>query len=317
MAKHLIVRLRNWIGDVVLGVPSLVALEQAGYSLVLIGKSWAPKFFAGYSWPVLVKPQSLSKSVSQLRQLRLQLRASDQTFEQRINAIVYPTSFSSALEMRVAGLKAIGYSQELRGFLLNKRVPIIYGGHALVSYWELTQQFLNATSPPPHQIDLRISQADQDAADSLLQRHGIRSGFICIVPYAGGTFEKLDKRWPQFPAFLKLLSDAGLQVVTCPGPGEEAIAHREFSSAKILPNVSLGQYLGVLKRARLVVSNDTGPGHMAAAVGAPLISVLGPTKPEQWAPWGSKVNVVSKHPNWPDEYLVMQQAKKKLDESAN
>ena len=63
--------------------------------------------------------------------------------------------------------------------------------------------------------------------------------------------------------------------------------------------MKLGVYGGLLRRAALVVSNDTGPAHLAAAVDAPVLSVLGPTKPEQWAPWGPQVQVLRHWPRWP------------------
>jgi heptosyltransferase-2 len=77
-----------------------------------------------------------------------------------------------------------------------------------------------------------------------------------------------------------------------------------------LEGVKLGTYGAILQRAALLVSNDTGPGHLAAAVGAPVISVLGPTKPEQWAPWGPTVSIVQLRQSpetiaWPTPEQVM------------
>jgi heptosyltransferase-2 len=67
----------------------------------------------------------------------------------------------------------------------------------------------------------------------------------------------------------------------------------------------------------MLVSNDTGPGHLAAAVGATVVSVLGPTKPEQWAPWGSCVHIIRRWPDWatPDE--VMAKVESLLSERAS
>ena len=80
-----------------------------------------------------------------------------------------------------------------------------------------------------------------------------------------------------------------------------------------LEGVKLGPYGALLQRAALLVSNDTGPGHLAAAVGGRVISVLGPTKPEQWAPWGPTVTIVRRPQPvdaivWPDVDEVMAHA---------
>ena len=54
-----------------------------------------------------------------------------------------------------------------------------------------------------------------------------------------------------------------------------------------------------------MVSNDTGPGHVAAAVGTPLISVLGPSDPALWRAWGPSVQVLRGDGTWPDTRSVV------------
>jgi len=311
-ARPLIVRLRNWVGDVILGVPALQLLEAHGYELHLVGKGWAKPLLAGHGWPTHARPGSLRERVKQLRALRDDAAARDPGFRRRENALVLPTSFSGALEMRLAGLKAVGYRQEARGFLLARSEPITYGGHALVSYWELACRFLRTTQPPPQRVSLKTAPADQQRADELIERAGLRAGFVVICPFAGGTFEKLDKTWPHFPEFTRALLAAGRQVVACPGPGEDDIIRTHHAGVTLLPGVDLAAYGGLLRRAGVVVSNDTGPGHLAAAVDAPLISVLGPTKPEQWAPWGPTVDVVRRWPEWPSVDEVLQRVQARL-----
>jgi heptosyltransferase-2 len=290
--RPLIVRLRNWVGDVILGVPALKLLASHGYQLQLIGKGWAPALLAGEGWITQPRANGLRAQVKQLRSLRIAARMSDPMFDRRPNAIVLPTSFSSALEMRLAGLRAVGYAQEARGFLLARSEPITYGGHALVSYWELACRFLGIVQPPPPEIGLHLAATDVAKADALLREHGLGPGFVVICPFAGGTFEKLDKTWPQFPEFARTLLATGRRLVACPGPGEEALLRDRYPGVIALEGVKLGTYGAILRRSALLVSNDTGPGHLAAAVGATVISVLGPTKPEQWAPWGTSVSVV-------------------------
>jgi heptosyltransferase-2 len=71
----------------------------------------------------------------------------------------------------------------------------------------------------------------------------------------------------------------------------------------------MGTYAALMRVAALVVSNDTGPGHLAAAVEAPLLSVLGPTDPGLWRPWGPTVQIDRHWPRWPtvDEVLARTQ----------
>lgn len=311
--RALIVRLRNWVGDVVLGVPALKLLQSQGCALQLVGKAWAAPLLAGEGWPVHVQPAGLRQRVAQLRELRHRARALDPGLDGRDNALVLPTSFSSALEMRLAGLRAVGYAQEARGALLRRSLPHgRLGQHALTSYWDLANAFLGRAEPPPATIDLRTAVADQVAADALLAANGVRPGFIVICPFAGGLFEKQEKTWPAFAEFSQALLALGRDVIACPGPGEDAIVQQQHAGVKRLSGVRLGVYGGVLRRTALMVSNDTGPAHLAAAVGAPVLSVLGPTLPEQWAPWGPTVEVVRRWPQWPSVDEVLQRARARL-----
>jgi heptosyltransferase-2 len=295
----LIVRLRNWVGDVVLGIPALRLLQEQGFSLQLVGRRWAPSLLEGENWPVHVQPKSLRERVAQLRRLRSDARASDPGFDRRLNALVLPFSFSSALEMRLAGLRAVGYAHEGRSLLLSRSVAMARAGHELERYLALARQLqapqTSSASPaaPPDRIAMRVTAAAAAAADARLRSAGIGSDFIVLCPFAGGTFEGHDKRWPHFGELISRLHDEpGWPLLVCPGPDELAAAQLELKGVTVLPDVGLAEYAALLQRSRLMISNDTGPGHLAAALAVPVISVLGPTDPAQWRPWGLEVEVV-------------------------
>lgn len=291
--RPLIVRLRNWVGDVTLGVPTLQRLEAAGYSLRLVGKAWARDLLAGQGWPVQVLGRTLGERVRQLRVLHAQARTEDPGFGRRLNALCLPYSFSSALDFRLAGLRALGHAYEGRSWLLGRSVARPQNVHELAVYWHLGSRLLGVDAPLPERIDLKVSTSQQAQAAALCAQHGIAPGCIVVCPFAGGTWAGQDKTWPAFPDFVaQRLARYGRSVVVLPGPGEEDLARQRFGSATILPGVGLGTYAALLQSAALMISNDTGPGHMAAAVGTPLISVMGPSNPVLWRPWGPNVQVL-------------------------
>lgn len=295
------------VGDVVLGLPALQLLQQHGYQLNLYGKRWAADLLAGHGWACTARGASWSERVAQLRQMRDRCGVLDASFGGRINTLLMPNSFSSALEARWAGLKPAGYARDGRSLLLKQAWPRTQPEHALEGFWGLACRLTGQDLPPPDRIELNVTAPAQERADQLLAARGVQPGFICIVPYAAGDVEGQDKRWPDFPALTRALPRFGRQIITCPGPGEEKIARELHPDAISLPNLGLGEYLGVLKRASLVISNDTGPAHMAAAVGTRVLSVLGPTKPEQWRPWGPQNCIVqSTQTLWPSVDDVLQ-----------
>ncbi len=296
--RQLIVRIRNWVGDVVLGVPALRLIESHGYRLHIVARGrWAPALLAGESWPVHVQPAKFADKLRQYRSLRHQCQSIDPGFDRRENALVMPESFSSAAEMRLAGLRAVGYAKEGRSPLLARAEPITLGGHALISYWELACRFLQVPLPPPADVGLRVALPKAEQAQALLAAQGISGPYILICPFAAGlaTSLKLNKKWPAFGEFTQRAGAAlGLPLVLYPGPGEHELARALYPAARMIDGSDLAVYAALLQGAALVVANDTGPGHMAAALRTPLISVLGPTIAAQWAPWGSRVTVLQR-----------------------
>jgi ADP-heptose:LPS heptosyltransferase len=295
--KPLVVRIRNWVGDVILGLPGLQLIESQGYELHLVARGkWAPSLLAGHGWPVHVQPASLRDKVAQLRHLRQDLARRDPGFTERENAFLLPVSFSAALELRLAGLKPVGVAKEGRSLLLARAEPWAETGHELERYWDIACRFAHQSKPAPRDIDFKVARGKPEEAERLLAAQGVTGGFVMICPFAGGkaaTADKADKKWPGFQDFTaRGQAELGLPLVVYPGPGEHEAARQLYPAARLLGGADLATYAALLQRASLVVANDTGPGHMAAALGRPLISLIGPTDPARWAPWGPNVHVL-------------------------
>jgi heptosyltransferase-2 len=240
---------------------------------------------------------------AQLRSLKQSCQQTDPSFNHRLNALALPFSFSSALEMRLAGLRSGGYIHEGRGVLLSRGLARPSGLHELQSYWQLGTLFLppgNELAPPPSRIEFVVAQQDEVAAQDLLKAHRVAPDYVVLCPFAGGTFLKKPKTWPHFELLAHHLTQQKKQVVLCPGPGESEEARQQYPGCIVLDGVHLGIYAALLKHAALMVANDTGPGHLAAAVGVRTLSVLGPTVAEQWGAWGPNVTTIQGSDNsWP------------------
>jgi heptosyltransferase-1 len=115
------------------------------------------------------------------------------------------------------------------------------------------------------------------------------AGYVLINPGAAWP----NKQWPpeRFGSVAaQILEDIGFRSLVLWGPGEQEIAHRvaETSSgaAEVAPPTTISDLLGIAKGARLMISGDTGPLHIAGAVGTPIVALFGPTRPDRNGPWG-------------------------------
>jgi lipopolysaccharide heptosyltransferase I len=127
------------------------------------------------------------------------------------------------------------------------------------------------------------------AAAGVASRAGI-AGYALVNPAAAWP----NKRWPpdRFGAVAAAIRDRhGLRSVVLWGPGEEGVASAVVAAsrgaAQQAPPTSITDIVGVARGARLIVSGDTGPLHIAAAVGTPIVALFGPTRAERNGPWSS------------------------------
>jgi len=115
------------------------------------------------------------------------------------------------------------------------------------------------------------------------------SGYVLINPGAAWP----NKQWPpeRFGAVAaEIFEGFGLKSLVLWGPGEQEIAHRvaetSLGAAEVSPPTTISELFGISRGARLMISGDTGPLHIAGAVNTPIVALFGPTRPERNGPWG-------------------------------
>ncbi|TPI40607.1 glycosyltransferase family 9 protein [Mesorhizobium sp. B3-1-6] len=158
-------------------------------------------------------------------------------------------------------------------------------------------------------VDLRVRAPairplpfETTRALALLARHQIRPNAFVAV-HAGASF--VGRRWqPErfAEAIGRIVRETGLRVVLVGGPDESEATDRIMAAAKtpvvnLAGTLRLETLLALLKEARLFLGNESGPMHMAAAAGTPVVGLFGLTSPVRWAPIG--VPSISLRPSMP------------------
>ena len=193
----------------------------------------------------------------------------------------------SAVMARLAGgRRTIGFSREaLREpaaahFYSETVAPT--GGHVALQ----NLQLLRALGIDDPQIETPTRAVESEVAEDVQRSIGLRFGVL--NPGAGWP----NKQWPpeKFGAVAAAVQKShGLPWVVVWGPGEEPLARRveEASSktAMLAPPTSLADLMALVQRAAVVVAGDTGPVHLAAAAGTPVVGLYGPTNPARNGPW--------------------------------
>jgi heptosyltransferase-2 len=296
--SSLIVRLPNHLGDACMTLPALRRLSAHGTRLLLVGKGWAASLFAAYDWPATALPSGLRTRVRALRELRARTAADTQ-------GLLFTNSFSSALEFRLAGIATTGYARDARGWLLARAVPPSTTMHMVEYYDALARTLTGDNAAVPSELALDVGAGARAKAQALLGAAGVTGDYVVLCPVAVGLHRGKVKAWSGFTRLCTELRTRGVRVVACPGPGERAAVTQALPGATILPEADVGTFAALLAGSRLVVANDSGSGHVAAAVGVPLVSVFGVTDPTQTRPWGSRVRLVGGSAGWPNYREVL------------
>jgi heptosyltransferase-1 len=283
--RFLVVRLSS-LGDIVHTFPAVAALRETFPNSEI---AW----LTHPRWKLLVDSSGLASEVwaTETRSLTSLQAILGRIRKKKFSAAIdYQGLWKSAALPFLGGVpRRIGFSSEtIREF----GVPVLYTERVRCTQTHIADQngelSLRAgarqgsarvalTSPPPEESALR----------EYLQAHGIER-YVALSP--GGGWRS--KCWPpdRFGALCKKIRDSfGLRCVVNYGPGEEVLAAavRDAScdADPLLYNGELGQLMALLRNAICIVGGDTGPLHLAVALGTPAVALFGPTDPARNGPY--------------------------------
>jgi heptosyltransferase-2 len=309
----LLVRLPNHLGDTLMTLTALARLAAAGHALTLVGKGWARALFAAYDWTVLPVADGWRASIGQWRQLKATHDG---------DVLLFTNSFGTALAARLAGLRVTAYATDGRGPFLSRAVIVPRRWYApgstvhTVEYYDaLAAAYLRERVRTPPALALRLTDAARARAHDLLHAAGVTGDYVVLCPGATGRHRGRDKTWSQFPQLCEWLREQGHAVVAQPGPGERDRFVQALPGATLLPEADVATFAALLAASRLVVANDSGPSHVAAAVGAPLVALFGVTEVEKTRPWSDNAVVVGSNAGWPTFDAVIDAVQARLANS--
>ena len=307
LIKRVVVRGTNWVGDSVMTVPALRALRRVlpDAHITLAIRPGARGIFseADFIDDVLVYDRKgLLSVIPQIREWRRR------KFDL---AVLFQNAFEAALIPFVAGVPVrLGYATESRQALLShplalpdwrsSRHEVFYYLYVITALEQLLFGTSSICEADPD-ASIQISENRKGEATDLLHAHGVREG-VPVVAICPGSINSRAKRWPAgaYAALADRLIDSNRQVLLIGSKDEADVSQDVTSRMRNRPVVltgktSLDQITAVLSAVDLIVTNDTGPAHIGAALGRPTIVIFGPTNPLTTRPF-SPVAEILRHP---------------------
>jgi heptosyltransferase-2 len=295
--KRIVIRGTNWLGDSVITIPAVRAVRQlfpsASIGMVApanLAGIWESEPSVDHVIPV-ARPAGLREKLNAIRRVR----------SGRYDlGVLFPNSFESALWFFLSGVRRrLGYATCGRGPLLNWGIPPPDAvGHQVHRYLNLVRA-MGPANPAPRP-SLGVPDGLRAWAREALQKKGV-AVHDCLVGINPGSAYGPAKCWPaeKFACLIRLVRERmGAQVLIvgsereraladslCRGSGEEAL--------NMAGETTVMQLAALIECCTLLVSNETGPMHLACAVGTPVVAVVGPTDPGATGPLG--IHLIVRH----------------------
>ena len=217
-------------------------------------------------------------------------------------ALLFQNAFNAALLAFLAGIpERSGYATDRRRPLLTRAVPVteeIRNIHHAEYYLRMVAG-LGIPRPVSPRMRLGVTRDESDAMERRLSSLGIQPGKRILGINPGATYGSAKRWYPdRFAAVAESLSEEWGASVVLMGSAPERRLSEEIESFMRRKPVNLSglttvrELMALLSRCSFLVTNDSGPMHIAAALGVPLVAIFGPTDWRTTSPWTENAKVV-------------------------
>ena len=310
--KKILIVAPNWIGDAVLAVPAISMIrENLPKALIgIIGLPHICELFKKSPYIDQIYPAD-QPSISPFNKWGLRRiwgLANNLRSEKFDMAILFPNSFRSALIVRLAGIPLrCGYAADGRRLLLNVPVSL----DSKVKRLHQTKYYLNLVTSvglnnnPPISLfnkgGLYISKDETQEALNTLKKNNIIPDDLIIGINPGAAYGS-SKRWypERFGDVARILNERYNAKLIVFGSQREVDIAEEIVRAADMPllnmsgKTSIRELMALISQCRLFITNDSGPMHIAAELGVPVVAIFGSTDPLLTGPAGAGHIVIKK-----------------------
>lgn len=294
--KKILIRGPNWVGDAVLAIPAMKAVREyfPEAEITVMVRPWVAGLFRAAPFVDRVWSEPKPAGLSDWTRITRTIRAGGFDL-----ALLLPNSFESALMMFAGGVRQrVGYATDARSWMLTTSInPSSEVRHQTHYYLDLIKMVTPGGVQPS--VEIQATAEEREAAWRLLEAEGIPAGSPFLVLNPGAAYGSA-KRWyaDRFARVADTLSrELKLTVALIGSEGERGIAEevaRQISGRTSILNgkTSLETLIGVLSESSLMITNDSGPMHIAAALGVPTVAVFGSTDDRVTSPCGARTRIV-------------------------
>lgn len=301
--RKILVRIPNWIGDGILSIPATEAIKKnyCNAELTVIAKSWvAPVFFNNPWVDRVIEYDIAGRHRSIVGKWRL---IGDLKREDFDLVVLFQNAFEAALLTFLAGIPSrIGYNRDFRGPLLSHPVAVDPGigkRHQVYYYLDLLKVFDNEVTAKPAP-KLYLKAQEEDWAGRFIVGEGVED--VLIIGMAPGASYGPAKRWgsEKFAEVAqRLIAEYRAKVIVFGDKGDYSICREivERTGGRALNlagRTTLRQFISLANRCSLFITNDSGPMHIASALGVPTVAIFGSTDSTLTGPLNENSIVVKK-----------------------